>query len=315
MAVKQQAFAASSRSNMCSQIRSYFLFCGYFHFTPFPATAKVLSLYAQFLSRSFQTVSAVKACIQAVKQAHQDKGLEVGAFQSRDLYLTLRGLARQLTSAPRQAHPLNKELLLQIFHTLDLKIPGDLNFWVTLLLGFFSLVRISNLVKTNKSEFQLLRRQILVSPSMLLLVVNKTKTIQFGERTLKIPVLAIPGSPLCPVSWYKTLVNTIPAPGDLPALIIPEKGELKPYTYSRFQKRLKSSLSAIGKDPNLFSSHSMRRGGATSAFNAGVPSDIIQKQGDWASEAYLGYIKMSHVSRLKLAESMVDLVQSSADEG
>ena len=163
-------------------------------------------------------------------------------------------------------------------------------FWGHALAGLF-----------NKSEFQLLRRQILVSPSMLLLVINKTKTIQFGERTLKIPVLAIPGLLLCPVSWYKTLVNTIPAPGDLPALIIPEKGELKPYTYSRFQKRLKSSLSTIGKDSKIFSSHSMRTGGATSAFNAEVPSDMIQKQGDWVSEAYLRYIKIFHVSRLRLA--------------
>ena len=102
---------------MCSQIRSYFLFCGYFHLTPFPATANVLSLYAQFLSRSFQTASAVKTYIQAAKQTHQDRGLEVGAFQSRELYLTFRGFARQLTRTPHQLHPLNTELLLQIFHT------------------------------------------------------------------------------------------------------------------------------------------------------------------------------------------------------
>ena len=73
----------------------------------------------------------------------------------------------------------------------------------------------------------------------MLLVFTKTKTIQFGERALKVPLVAIPGSPLCPVSAYQQMVSTIPAPDTAAAFSHVVAGELKPYTYSKFQKKLK----------------------------------------------------------------------------
>ena len=129
----------------------------------------------------------------------------------------------------------------------------------------------------------------------MLLIFTKTKMIQFGERALKVPLVAIPGSPLCPVSAYQQMVSTIPAPDTAAAFSHVVAGELKPYTYSKFQKKLKSAITAIGKDPRLYSSHSMRRGGATSAFEAGVQTSVIQTQGDWATDTYLRYVRMPHI--------------------
>ena len=47
----------------------------------------------------------------------------------------------------------------------------------------------------------------------------------------------------------------------------------------------------IGLDPNHYSSHSFRRGGATWAFKCGVSAELIQLQGDWKSDAYKLYLK------------------------
>jgi hypothetical protein len=49
---------------------------------------------------------------------------------------------------------------------------------------------------------------------------NRSKTIQFGERLLIIPIVAIPGSSLCPVKAYLNMVKLVPAVNDAPAYSI-----------------------------------------------------------------------------------------------
>ena len=73
----------------------------------------------------------------------------------------------------------------------------------------------------------------------MLLVFTKTKTIQFRERALKVPLVAIPGPPLGPVSAYRQMVSVIPAPDSAAVFSYVVGGELKSYTYSEFQKKFK----------------------------------------------------------------------------
>jgi len=46
-------------------------------------------------------------------------------------------------------------------------------------------------------------------------------------------------------------------------------------------------------DPQSFSPHSFRRGGASFAFECNVPGEFIKFQGDWRSDGYLVYLEMS----------------------
>ncbi|KAI8516382.1 hypothetical protein Bbelb_049630 [Branchiostoma belcheri] len=62
-------------------------------------------------------------------------------------------------------------------------------------------------------------------------------------------------------------------------------------TQAVFDKALKCILVRAGLNPHLYSLHSGRRGGATFAFRAGVPVELIRLQGDWRSDAYLLYLK------------------------
>ena len=62
----------------------------------------------------------------------------------------------------------------------------------------------------------------------------------------------------------------------------------------------------MGLDPNAFSSHSLRRAGATWAFQSQVPGELIQTHGDWTSTAYLRYLDFSLNERLQVAEKMID---------
>ena len=58
------------------------------------------------------------------------------------------------------------------------------------------------------------------------------------------------------------------------------------FFYNKLQSRLKSLIQKIGLNPQEYSSHGFRRAGCTFAFRAKVPSDLIQLQGDWRSDAY-----------------------------
>ena len=54
----------------------------------------------------------------------------------------------------------------------------------------------------------------------------------------------------------------------------------------------------------LYSPHSFRRGGASFAFPCNVPAEIIQRQGDWQSDAYLIYLEMSSAQKRRAVNSM-----------
>ena len=301
---KQAAYAPGTKLNFVSKLKTFLLFCLYFSLEILPVSELTLCLYAQFLSRTFHSVSAIKAYVQAIKSLHEHIGASVSSFSGYQLKITLRGLARLLRKPPAQARPFTPQMLLDIHKGLAFSNLEDMVFWSILLTGFFSFARVSNLIQTNVNDFHLRRSQVKITGEVMLLVFPKTKTIQFGERVLKVPLVAIAGSPMCPVSAYQRMIAAIPAPAGAAAFSYLKSGMLKPYTYAKFQRKLKDSVRKLGKNPRLYSSHSMRRGGASTAFKAGAPGEVVRSQGDWATDSYLSYLRFPHTTRLSLAESM-----------
>ena len=67
-------------------------------------------------------------------------------------------------------------------------------------------------------------------------------------------------------------------------------------------KRLADAVGLPAKD---ISGHSFRRGGATCAFRAGMPGEMMKFIGDWKSMCYLAYIEMSLMQRLEATRRML----------
>ena len=63
--------------------------------------------------------------------------------------------------------------------------------------------------------------------------------------------------------------------------------------YRYFVDKIKATASECGFDPKLFSSHSLRIGGATILAAAGLPNHYIQTMGRWKSLAFLAYIHIA----------------------
>ena len=97
----------------------------------------------------------------------------------------------------------------------------------------------------------------------LLITVRRSKTIQFQERLLKIPISRCPHHELCAVYRCEHHFAEIPASNEDISFQIPSINGSSPLTYHIFQSMLKLFGSKAGYDPDLPSSHSLRRGGCT----------------------------------------------------
>ena len=134
-----------------------------------------------------------------------------------------------------------------------------------------------------------------------LIRVKWSKTIQFRQRTVFIPLVRITGSPLCPVTAIAHAWSFCPF--DLPtAAAFAWRSDDQPsqhiFTYHRFMCLLRTLLTSLGYNASAFGSHSFRRGGATLALQAGVPIGTIQMMGDWKSDAVLLYLTLPTQSRV-----------------
>ena len=69
--------------------------------------------------------------------------------------------------------------------------------------------------------------------------------------------------------------------------------------YDTLLKRQKAAAEAVGLNPELMGTHSMRSGGATAAANSRVPDRLWKKHGRWKSE----WVK-DHYAREKLKERL-----------
>ena len=115
----------------------------------------------------------------------------------------------------------------------------------------------------------------------MLIVIEKSKTIQFFERTVEIPVAYSPLEELCAVTWTLRHFNEVPAGAEDYAFRLSGPGGSVPQDYKSYQDTLKYICERAGLDPAKFSTHSMRRGGATFLSMIGVSVAEIKQRGDW----------------------------------
>ena len=296
---RRSAYAKGTIKNLKIQWESYLSFCMYFGLTYLPADTNVLCLYAQCLSRIFKSTQSIKNYISDIKTMHYILGYATDKINNFLLNLSLKGIARLKPHCVQQALPISPDMLVQMSSFMDLSKPNDSGYWCLFLFAFYLFARKSNLVPTTKKDLNskkfLLRKNISNEEDFLLVTMNWSKTIQYGERLLQTPLAPIP------VAAYTAMCSKVKAKLDAPLFSLPNG---KYVTYSNFQSKLRGLISKLSLNPNLYSSHSFRRSGATWAFQSGVSSELIQLQGDWKSDAYRRYLTFSLDDKLMVARKM-----------
>ena len=163
-----------------------------------------------------------------------------------------------------------------------------------ILTGFFSFFRSSNLLPKSQSQFHSLRQLSRASfrfyPWGVVLSFFYTKNRQFPDEPLCRPIPKIQHSVICPLRTLQQHFKQFPAPPSSPAFLVSENSRIRSLSVAELRTAIKSLVSILHLDPRHYSTHSLRRGGATFAFASGLPSELIKLQGDWHSQAYEVYL-------------------------
>lgn len=302
---RQSAYAEGTNKNMKIQWESYIMFCIHFGMKYLPANTETLCVYAQFLSRTFKSTQSIKNYISGIKNMHYLLGYSTENINEFLINLSIRGIARLNPYCIKQAYAITPEHLLQFATLMDMSDSTNMVYWCLFLFAFFLFARKSNLVPTSVKDLKnkkfLLRKDVRIGGECLIVSMRWSKTIQFGERILQTPLIEIPESILCPVLAYRNMCKNVKAKADDPLFTLPDKTCI---TYKKFQTKLKELIAGLDLDPQSYSTHSFRRGGATHAFKSNVPADLIQLHGDWRSDAYKKYLSFSIEDKLLVAYKM-----------
>ena len=278
-------------------------FCTWLELEPYPCDEWRLVLFATYLSLTVSTADAIKSYCATIAEQHEMYGY-FPVYRGRLYHKAIQGIRRLLQHETKRAQPVTLEMLLQMVEHVDTHDNKQLATWVCLLFGFFLFMRKSNLVPVNRQHdhlHQLSRADIKYHRDVVIVEVKWSKTNQFGNGRLPVPVVRHPDPTICPVAWLLFMIRQIPAHGLHNLFCYPlPNGEVVPVTYADLTELLRSLLQKIGvNDVHRFSSHSLRRGGCSHAFSKKIPETLIQTLGSWASDAYKKYIDITLESRLK----------------
>lgn len=285
----QESQRPGTRNNLKSQVSSYYDFCDRYKLNYLPAEGKQLTRFAVYLS--------------GIRTLHGLMELPVPQTDGLVHQAVLKGIKSRNKNPRKQAEAITPQVLKLIFRQVDLSDCLELVAWVAVLIGFHCLLRASNLTTRSKSSFNsqenLLRQDFRMHKQLLLAHIKWTKTMQYRERKLLIPVIPFADPDINAVRWFQYMIHKIQAPPTAPAFAVPSQKGLTPLTYSQLAGKLKKWTSECGLDSSKFTSHCLQRGGASWLDEQGVPENVIAVLGDWRTTAFKSYIDSALNTRMR----------------
>ena len=303
-------FANSTRRNYLSYLRTWLYFTVFFGLCPIPASAESLCWFAELMSLTCG-YDHIKNILSGIKYAHAALGHEFPS-SSFSLDTTLQGLKRRLARTPLQVLPIDPTVLRLMYRELNVQKRQDLALWCSYLVAFYCLFRKANCVPKN-ADFDvtkiLTRENIGIDERerKVYIYVGFSKTNQYRKRDRCIPVPANDDPALDLYRHIKQLLSTVDAPENSPAFTY---GPNKFIGYDLFTRRLKQLLLSSGLNPELYSGHSFRRGGASFLFSVGASQLMVQVLGDWSSMVYTRYLFLSAEDRMAAQHLIAQAINS-----
>ena len=303
-------YTKESAANMKSGIRQFLYFTLHFKLQPWPASVDTLVCYVEFMART-SGYPHLKHLLSSVKFIHEalDQPFPVNNFK---IDMTMQGLKRRLAKVPFQVLPLTPTILRKMYTHLDMTLLQDRALWCSYLLSFYGLLRKSNAVPKTVSysvNNVLVRRNVSVdlANNMVYIYLGHGKTNNFCTRDVIIPVPGNSDPAMDPVRHLHALFSSVDAGPDAPAFTYADGQFIK---YACFTSKLKTLLKKSGFDPDLYSGHSFRRGGATFLHSCGGTALMIQASGDWSSQCFTRYLYLTEAERLQSQLLMASSISS-----
>ena len=299
-------------------MRHYARFCYAFDDYPDPtdgASDAHVARYIAYLAQELRPDTIDNYVSMGVKRYHDDVGLPWRPISERPAARrVMQGVRREHGTGPvNRKLPITTDMLHSMAPHLRITTGGSdagwtlrgMCIWAAMLTMFFGMLRKGNVThKRGVSRHVLARRDVDVAPSgQVTLTIHGTKTIQFGERTLRIVLPHVPKHVLCASTAIGLLVSATARQRPTDALFgyYAANGAWHPLEYDELLHELKELMRKTGNDPAAYAAHSFRRGGATHAYLIGLPEHTIRLLGDWKSNVWREYAEVQLHQRQQAA--------------
>ena len=317
LAYRRSALATSTERQYALHGAHWERFCAVFGCSTAPDEGAAI-LFVTFLSQT-QQFSSIRTTMTGVKHYWASLNATFDTETWHEFRAVMRGIHRLKKSEPQRKHPVSPTELSQMA-PLFADTPFAHAAWACVIITWWAFLRKSNTVVNDQAadgvDHCIRRGDVHVNFArwQLHITVRGSKTNQFSERVFHAYIQGRIDHVLDPVgAWLRHLAANPNIPEHSPAFNFPEDGSTQSMTYDLLRGTLKLGFGAIGGDPAKVSSHSLRRGGATFAYHAGMDEVLLKAHGDWVSDCYRDYIDLSRSMRIRCSSNMFDLIDSGRD--
>ena len=288
---------------------SYTAFCEHYGYRPVNPSTSTLAYYITHLANKFTSAASVRNYVSGVAFMHKQLGVEAPAITSFPVTTLLRAVDLTLRTPPQRKQPIYPALLHKLCRLCDMIGTFGVAMKVAITFGFYGMLRQSNLAPRQAADFDRLRHtcrgDVIHSPPGLVVVVKWAKAQQTMDNIPLVPLPTVHGSPTDPVAAFDALQRVQPAlHQDQPLLSIPSSKGYTVVTSAQLATCLAELLRSLQLDPTNFSLHSLRRGGATTAYRAGADQLAVKRHGQWRSDAFWVYITSPLVAQSSVARAL-----------
>ena len=264
-------------------------------------TPQIILAFLEFLTFNKVSHSGITNFLSAVKTKLSNFGLDTSCFQDPRIKVYNKAILHTSQFHPNIKSIIDIAMLTKLVRQCE-NIHMGIIFKAAFLTSFFSFLRISSLVPHSISSFdhmkQLARADVIFAPPPpppgAHILIKWSKTLQFRDKIRIIKIPSLGSSILCPVSALKRILTLYPGSPNSPLFQIKCYGRWVPLTDTRLRKCLSKLILSLGWSNKNLTFHSLRRSGATWAFNSNIPLQHIQSHGTWTSEAVWSYITQDH---------------------
>lgn len=259
----------------------------------FPSELHVC-LWLTYLHKRGLAFSTIKVYLYALSSEIKTRGGSsiIKPHETWFIRSTMRAIAKKVDcSKVVFRRPLTVPLLRKLVTSCSLSEHDSLLYCAMLAVGVYGMFRINEVCHVGKgTSAKCIRlKDVILTKDHLKITIFKTKTAAIVHKV----IASVEGQGCNPFELVRCFLNIRKGSTSPSAPIFVTNGG-KPVTRAMLVRFLQSKMKIILPDVSIkaWNGISLRKGGATSAMRAGVPSEVIQQLGHWKSNVYMRYISV-----------------------
>lgn len=267
---------------------------------PLPALVETIRTHLSALAEGIEgkpglRYATIERAYAAIRVQHANAGHRLDTLP--EVTFTLSNIARTIHRVQTEKRALELDDLKAAVDGLPPGLVG-LRDRAVLLLGWSIAQRRADIAALDVSDLEW-------TPEGMLVTVRRSKTDQEG-RGHRIPVERV-GGRWCPVAALEAWLAEIPSEGPIVRKVVRHGKEIgERMSGDDVSRIVKAAVASIGKDPDLYGGHSLRRGFVTSAKKNGRDLDAIMRTtGHKSVQQVRRYIEVADPFESPTAASML----------